>query len=116
MKIENIKSNIMLRDILIYSRLAIVALAASSLVTACNKIPGVEDLPGNPHTAQTIGDIISSDSKYSILKEAVTKAGVMPVLINPANKLTVFAPDNDAMALSGINSAVIAALPADRVA
>ncbi len=54
---------------------------------------------------QTITDIVNSNANFSLLKQAVTKAGLGGAL--SAGSLTVFAPDNDAFTASGITSAVI---------
>jgi uncharacterized surface protein with fasciclin (FAS1) repeats len=63
---------------------------------------------------KTINDIVNSDANFSILKQAVTKAGLGSAL--SGGTLTVFAPDNTAFAASGITSATIDALPAADVA
>ena len=63
---------------------------------------------------QTITDIVVNDPNFSLLKQAVTKAGLAQAL--STGSLTVFAPDNAAFAASGITSATIDALPAADVA
>ena len=63
---------------------------------------------------QTITDIVVNDANFSLLKQAVTKAGLAQAL--STGSLTVFAPDNAAFAASGITSATIDALPAADVA
>ena len=58
---------------------------------------------------KTITDIVTSDPNFSLLKQAVTRAGLGNTLAS--GTLTVFAPDNAAFAAAGINSAAIDALP-----
>ncbi len=87
-----------------------------ALLPACNKIPGVEDIPKPNPSGQTIAEIINTDPNYSLLKAAATKAGTLPLLGNPGGTLTLFAPDDAAFARSGINGDVINALPAAQLA
>ena len=63
---------------------------------------------------QTITDIVVNDANFSLLKQAVTKAGLAQAL--STGSLTVFAPDNAAFAAAGITSATIDALPVADVA
>ena len=51
---------------------------------------------GNPVGDQTIVEIASSIPDFSILVDAVVKAGLVDALNNPSRKVTVFAPTNDA--------------------
>lgn len=91
---------------------AFCMLAALLVLQACNK--EFEDIaePAKPPATATIGEIIDTDANYSILKSAVTKAGLFPVLKNTGNKLTVFAVDNAAFAASGLSQAAIDAMSA----
>jgi transforming growth factor-beta-induced protein len=57
---------------------------------------------------QSIADIVSNNPNFSILKAAVVKAGLVSALSSGA--LTVFAPDNEAFAASGISEATINSL------
>lgn len=98
------------------TRSGLLLLASTAVFTACNKVPDVEDITPSTPSGQTIAEIISTDANYSILKAAATKAGVLGVLGNKNNKLTLFAPDNAAMARSGISEAVVGALPAAQLA
>lgn len=59
-------------------------------------------------TPSTITDIVNSDASFSLLKQAITRAGLGSAL--STGSLTVFAPDNTAFAAAGINSAAIDAL------
>jgi uncharacterized surface protein with fasciclin (FAS1) repeats len=62
-----------------------------------------------PAPQKNINEIVNTDTSFSLLKQAITKAGLGTVL--STGNLTVFAPDNAAFAASGINSAAINALP-----
>lgn len=48
--------------------------------------------------SSTIADIAASNSDFSILVEALSKAGLVEAVANPEAELTVFAPTNDAFA------------------
>lgn len=86
-------------------------------LTACNKeLP--EPVPIEPPangTSPTLADLLN-DPTFSILKSAVTKSGFMSMLADNTLRFTLFAPDNDAMAASGITQQVVDALPADQLA
>lgn len=75
--------------------------SASSLLSSCSK-----DDDDNPVSGNTITDIVVSNSNFSVLKEAVTKAGLDGTL-RGAGPFTVFAPDNTAFANAGITSATV---------
>ena len=62
-----------------------------------------------PAPQKNINEIVNTDTSFSLLKQAITKAGLGTAL--STGNLTVFAPDNAAFAASGINSAAIDALP-----
>ncbi|WP_290796546.1 fasciclin domain-containing protein [Flavihumibacter sp. UBA7668] len=99
-----------------YTGTGLIGLALLGQITACNKIPEVEEIGPEETAGQTILEIINSEPKYSILKAAVAKAGVGAILGKRDNNLTLFAPDNDAMARSNISEAVIGILPAQQLA
>ena len=65
--------------------------------------------------SNTIVDIAVSDANFSILVEAVTKAGLVGALSNPTADLTVFAPTNAAFQslLTELGYASLDAVPAD---
>lgn len=93
-----------------------VSLAIAMLVTSCNKnVP--EAIPASIPTGagNTIGEVLNTNPNFSILRAAVTKAGLMNAVSDRNNVFTVFAPSDAAFTLSGINAAVIAALPAATV-
>ncbi|MFM7711127.1 MAG: fasciclin domain-containing protein [Ferruginibacter sp.] len=92
----------------LFKTMLVVALGGVLLTTtSCKK-----DDPAP--TPQTITDIVVNDANFSLLKQAVTKAGLAQAL--STGSLTVFAPDNAAFAAAGITSATIDALPAADVA
>lgn len=91
------------------SSLLVVAsgLVMSSALVSCKK--------DDPAPAkQNIAEIVGSNANFSLLKQAVDKAGLGTAL--SSGTLTVFAPDNDAFAASGINSATINTLSAAQLA
>ena len=59
---------------------------------------------------QTINDIVNSNADFTILKAAVSKAGLNAAL--STGTLTVFAPDDAAFAASGVTLATINSLSA----
>ncbi|RPD42973.1 fasciclin domain-containing protein [Chitinophaga barathri] len=63
---------------------------------------------------KTITDVVSSNPNFSLLKSAVVKADLATTL-SGTGPFTVFAPDDDAFASSGITSSVIAGLSADQL-
>jgi uncharacterized surface protein with fasciclin (FAS1) repeats len=87
-------------------------LTATLLLSACNKLElaGVPNVPPVQGTTPTLATLLD-DPNFSILKAAVTRAGlagsptIMQQLGNPAQRFTVFAPDDAAFIASGIPSA-----------
>ncbi len=63
----------------------------------------------NPPATNTITDVVVANASYSVLKEAVVKAG-LDVTLKGAGPFTVFAPDNAAFSAAGITSATVASL------
>ena len=61
--------------------------------------------------AQSIADIVSNNPDFSLLKQAVLRAGLANAL--STGSLTVFAPNNAAFQNAGINSATIESLGLD---
>ena len=80
-----------------------LATALSSTMISCSD----DDDPVSP-SDQTIEAIVNTNANFSLLKAAVTKAGIGSALAG--GTLTVFAPDNDAFAASGITNDVINSL------
>ncbi|HMU08999.1 MAG TPA: fasciclin domain-containing protein [Ferruginibacter sp.] len=62
----------------------------------------------------TITDVVVNTPTFSVLKEAVVKAGLDGTL-KGAGPFTVFAPDNASFAAAGITSATVAALTPDQL-
>ena len=84
--------------------------------TSCNKdVPSATPIVST-NAGSTIGDILNTNPNFSILKAAVTKAGLMAAVSDKNNVFTVFAPSDAAFTLSGIPLAAINALPAASVA
>ncbi len=87
--------------------IAVVAIATGFI--ACNKAPE-PPIPNTPPTQDTTPTLATflNDPEYTILKTAVTKAGLLKTLGTPTLRFTVFAPDNNAFIASGIpNEAAI---------
>ena len=82
--------------------------SAATLFTSCKK-----DEPVVP-TVKNIAETVASDPNFSLLNQAVTKAGLASAL--SSGSLTVFAPDNAAFAAAGITSTTINTLTATQVA
>lgn len=84
--------------------------------TSCNKnVPEANPLAGPVQAGSTIGEVLNTNANFSILKAAVTKAGLMNAVSDKNNLFTVFAPSDAAFTASGISLAVINALPAASV-
>jgi uncharacterized surface protein with fasciclin (FAS1) repeats len=83
--------------------LAVMLLTSMAIIsTSCNK----DDDPSGP---SNIAVIVSTNPNFSILNTAITRAGLTAAL--SGGSLTVFAPDNDAFAASGITAATVNSLP-----
>jgi len=84
--------------------------------TSCNKdVPAAMPIVSIP-AGSTIGDILTTNPNFTILRAAVTKAGMMDAVSARNNVFTVFAPSDAAFIASGIPMAAINALPAASVA
>jgi len=96
-----------------FGAMGFAAIAAVTLFTSCNKqLPLATPIVTPAPTGNTFGDLLNTDTTYSILKAAVTKAGLLTALSDRSSVFTVYAPNNAAFRASGIASeAVIAALP-----
>jgi uncharacterized surface protein with fasciclin (FAS1) repeats len=81
---------------------ALAAAVAVSLFsfTACDKDPVA------PVASKTIADVVIADANFSLLKNALTKAELVPTF-QGAGTFTVFAPTNDAFKAVGIDQAFI---------
>jgi uncharacterized surface protein with fasciclin (FAS1) repeats len=89
----------------------LVLLAATAFIfSSCND--KIEDIPvPTPAAGQTLSEIINADPNYSILRTAITRAGLINILGAKGNSMTVFAPDNNAFIASGLSDAVVQVLP-----
>lgn len=89
------------------------------MVTACNKdVPDPVPVEAQtPSTSVTIGELINTDASFSLLKTAINRVpGLLALLSDKESVYTVFAPDDAAFQRSGINAAVINALPVQQIA
>ncbi|HRF26171.1 MAG TPA: fasciclin domain-containing protein [Ferruginibacter sp.] len=77
-------------------------LVMTSTMVSCSKDD--DPAPVQPN----IVDVVNSNANFSLLKQAIDRAGIGSALTG--SNLTVFAPDNDAFAASGITSTVINSL------
>lgn len=83
---------------------------AGSVLVSCNDD---DDNQGIAPNDQTIAGIVTSNSSFSTLSQAVTKAGLGATL-SGNGEFTVFAPNNAAFEASGITSSTLATLTADQ--
>jgi uncharacterized surface protein with fasciclin (FAS1) repeats len=83
-------------------------ISASVLFTGCKKEKTT------PPVTNTITDVVVANSNFSVLKEAVVKAGLDGTL-KGAGPYTVFAPDNAAFNAAGITSATVASLTSSQL-
>ncbi|QTV05516.1 fasciclin domain-containing protein [Faecalibacter bovis] len=83
---------------------------AGSVLVSCNDD---DDNQGIAPNDQTIAGIVTSNSSFSTLSQAVTKAGLGATL-SGNGEFTVFAPNNAAFEASGITSATLATLTTDQ--
>lgn len=84
---------------------ATFALATLVLTTACSEDDSTPMMP----QAKTITTIVSENQDFSLLKSAVVKANLAETL-NGTGPFTVFAPNNQAFAASGISQETINSL------
>lgn len=89
------------------------ACAAAMAVTlqACNKEFEDVPAPAAPQTGISLGQVLDADPSYSILKAAVTRAGLLSAFGTADTRYTVFAPDDAAFARSGLSLDIVNALP-----
>src|SRR5687768_5206651 len=92
-----------------------VVMAAAMLVS-CNKdLPEAEPIVTPAPTGTSISTYLN-DANYTLLKAAVTRAGLTNLLADSTAVFTFFAPDNAAFATIGITStAQINGMPATQV-
>ena len=95
---------------------ALILAAGFFALQSCNKEFEDIDPVVKPVVTTTIGSVIESDASYSILKSAVTKTGLLPLLKNPDAKFTLFAVDDAAFAASGLSQAIVDGLPTAQLA
>ncbi len=84
-------------SIKIANQSGIAVLACMLMLAACNKeLPKPEPIPVPVPSGQSIGELVSSDTNYSFLKTALTKAGMITALSDESAIYTMFAPSNNA--------------------
>ena len=105
--IIKIKKNIMKKN---YKKLFAICITAGFLLTGLNSCKKDDPTPAQ----KNIVEIVVSDPNFSLLKQAVVRAGLTSAL--SSGTLTVFAPDNAAFAAAGIDSATIASIPENDLA
>ncbi len=88
-------------------RRALTFIAFSTLFFACKKEEKQPEIAG-----KTVLEVISSDSKFSILNKALDRLPELRSrLSSKTTGTTIFVPDNEAFAASNINDAIISSLP-----
>jgi len=93
--------------------LTLIVIVAAS----CNKnVPEATPINYPQGSGSTIGEVLNTNPSFTILKAAVTKAGLLPAVSDKNSVFTVFAPDDAAFTRSGISLGLINALPAASVA
>jgi uncharacterized surface protein with fasciclin (FAS1) repeats len=98
--------------ITIFKKITVAMLLPVLLATmvSCNK--DLEQPSAGPgESGQSIGTVISTNPSYSIFYAAVNRAGLLPILNDTSNNITVFVPDDNAMTISGFPLTVINAVP-----
>ncbi|KYP16257.1 fasciclin domain-containing protein [Flavihumibacter sp. CACIAM 22H1] len=89
-------------------------LLAILFITGCQKMGPIPPPWKNQAKKKTIWELASSDGRFSLLKAAVARAGLVPALNDKKARLTVFAPTDDAFKAAGYKTvADIAKAPAD---
>lgn len=85
------------------------------VIPALTLVSCEKDEETNEPVSNTIVDIAVSDANFSILVDAVTRAGLVGALSNPSADLTVFAPTNAAFQslLTELGYASLDAVPTD---
>ncbi|THF49182.1 fasciclin domain-containing protein [Flavobacterium supellecticarium] len=89
--------------------MAAVAMFLGFIFTSCDS-----DTETSMSPTSTITDVVVANPNFSLLKSAVVKANLATTLSGPG-PFTVFAPDNNAFAASGISSATINALSSEQL-
>jgi uncharacterized surface protein with fasciclin (FAS1) repeats len=81
---------------LLHRPIAAMALLAGMMLSSCNKnIPDPTPIAYPVPTSASVGELLN-DANFSYLKAGVTRAGLLPALLDKNTKYTVFAPDNTA--------------------
>jgi uncharacterized surface protein with fasciclin (FAS1) repeats len=85
--------------------IAVIAFFIGITLASCNKdVPAPVPIEFPVGSGSSIGELISTNPEYSLLKTAVTKVGLMDAISNKNSVFTVFAPNNAAFGRIGITS------------
>lgn len=87
-------------------------LASVALLSSCNKDLDQMPDPTPAPTTLSVGQFIATSPSYTLFRSAVEKAGLMSVISDLGNNVTVFAANDIAMTNSGLTSTAIAATSA----
>jgi uncharacterized surface protein with fasciclin (FAS1) repeats len=87
------------------SLLFVTALGTITTFSSCKKDDPVV-VPTPPVASNTITDVVVANSSFTLLKQAVLKAG-LDTTLRSAGPFTVFAPDDAAFTAAGFTSAAI---------
>lgn len=110
------KKKIMKQTYTMIKKILPLAVIVAFVSISCNKdVPEPVANTFPRHTGNTIATVISSDANYSILKSALTRAGLLAALQDTAKQYTLFAPDNVAFAASGLSQQIVDILPLDQL-
>jgi len=84
---------------------AVIAFFVGITLASCNKdVPAPVPIEFPVGSGSSIGELITTNPEYSLLKTAVTRVGLMDAVSNKNSVFTVFAPNNAAFGRIGITS------------
>lgn len=83
----------------------VIAFCLGISLASCNKgVPDPIPIEFPVGSGSSIGELITTNPEYSLLKTAVTKVGLLDALSNKSSLFTLFAPNNAAFGRIGITS------------
>jgi uncharacterized surface protein with fasciclin (FAS1) repeats len=84
---------------------AVIAFCIGITLASCNKdVPAPVPIEYPAGSGSSIGEILTNNPNYSLLKTAVTRVGLLDALSNKSSVYTLFAPNNAAFGRIGITS------------
>ena len=86
------------------ARIWALPLLAVLFLASCQKMGPVPPPWKNQAKKKTIWEVASSDGRFSLLKAAVARTGLVPALNDKKANLTVFAPTDDAFRAAGFRT------------